>query len=69
MEQPVTVPDPTIEPTITVERAGALLGLGRNSAYDAVRRGDIPSIKIGHRYVVPTARIRSMLGLDMPVAQ
>lgn len=59
-----SVPDPQTEPTIEVETAGQLLGLGRTAAYDAVRRGDIPSIRIGRRIVVPTAKVLAMLGLD-----
>jgi excisionase family DNA binding protein len=47
--------------TYTVEQAARLLGIGRNSAYDAVRRGEIPVLKIGHRYLVPRAALERML--------
>jgi hypothetical protein len=57
------LPDPHTEPVLTVERAGAIIGLGRSAAYDAIRRGDLPSIRIGRRVVVPTARLADMLGL------
>jgi hypothetical protein len=33
--------------TISVPEAGRWLGLGRNASYEAARRGDIPTIKIG----------------------
>lgn len=49
-------------PVLTVERAGAVLGLSRPSAYAAVKRGDIPTIRLGRRLLVPTARLRAMLG-------
>ena len=58
------VPDPHERPTLRVEEAGRFLGLGRNAAYDAVGRGDIPSIRIGRRLVVPTAGLRRLLQLD-----
>lgn len=58
------VPDPAVEPTITVERAGQLLGIGRNGAYEAARSGQLPVIRIGRRLVVPTARLLDMLGLN-----
>jgi hypothetical protein len=58
------IPDPNDEPVISVVRAGEILGLGRAAAYTAVRRGDIPHFKIGRRYVVPTAGLRQLLGLD-----
>ena len=64
MNRPIRVPDPETEPVVSVERAGALLGLGRSASYDAVKRGDIPSIRIGRRYVVSTARLRALLGFD-----
>lgn len=52
------------KPTLTVEEAAAVLGIGRNSAYEAVRRGEIPSIRIGRRIVIPTARLIALVGLD-----
>ena len=62
------IPNPEAEPILTVERAGRFLGLGRSAAYRAVQQGDIPSLKIGRRYVVPTAGLRALLGLDGPAA-
>jgi excisionase family DNA binding protein len=52
------------DPTITVEEAAALLGLSRGGAYNAVREGSIPSIRIGRCIRVPSAQLRKMLGLD-----
>lgn len=40
---------------ISVEEAGALADLGRNSAYAAAKRGDIPTIRIGKLLKVPKA--------------
>jgi excisionase family DNA binding protein len=61
----VVLPNPATEPTISVERAGELLGVSRASAYESVRRGEIPAIRLGKRLVVPTAALRRMLGLDV----
>ena len=45
--------------TLTVEQAPAVLGIGRNSAYQAVASGQLPVIRIGRRLLVPrTARER-----------
>jgi excisionase family DNA binding protein len=41
--------------TFSVEEAGEILGLCKQTAYVAVRNGDIPSITIGRRIVVPKA--------------
>lgn len=42
--------------TLTVPEAGReYFGLGRNASYEAARRGDIPTIKIGRLLRVPVA--------------
>jgi hypothetical protein len=58
------VPDPYLEPVVSVERAGALLGMGRSSAYLAAARGDLPVWRCGRRLMVPSARLLKILGLD-----
>jgi excisionase family DNA binding protein len=47
--------------TMTVPEAAKLLGVGRNQAYEAVRRGEIPTVKIGRRILVPTKALERML--------
>jgi excisionase family DNA binding protein len=47
--------------TVNVEEAGRILGIGRNSAYEAVRRGEIPVIKIGKLLRVPVVALERML--------
>jgi excisionase family DNA binding protein len=47
--------------TLTVEEAAAVLGISRAFAYEAVRRGEVPSIKIGRRVLVPRAALERML--------
>ncbi|KAA0122228.1 DNA-binding protein [Methylobacterium sp. P1-11] len=51
--------------TISVEEAGRWLGISRNSAYEAVKRGEIPTIKIGRLLLVPVAPFERMLGLSV----
>lgn len=58
------IPDPDQRPTITVPEAGALLGLAPRTSYDARKRGEIPAIRVGRSWKVPTARfLREVLGL------
>lgn len=59
-----TLPDPTVEPTITVPRAAVIAGVGRRTGYDAVKRGEWPSIHVGRSIRIPTARFLQELGLD-----
>jgi excisionase family DNA binding protein len=47
--------------TYSVEEAARRLGVGRNAAYEAAKRGDIPSIKIGKRILVPKVALDRML--------
>jgi excisionase family DNA binding protein len=44
-----------------VPEAGALLGLTRNGSYEAAKRGDIPTIRIGGLIKVPKAAFHRML--------
>jgi excisionase family DNA binding protein len=47
--------------TLTVEQAAKVLGIGRSTAYELVHTGDIPSLRLGRRIVVPIARLEAML--------
>jgi excisionase family DNA binding protein len=49
-------------PTISVEDAGRVLGISRGLAYQGVRDGSIPSLRVGRRILVPTARLLELLG-------
>jgi excisionase family DNA binding protein len=46
---------------MTIPETAIALGIGRNSAYEAVRRGEIPAIRIGRRLVVSRAVLRRLL--------
>lgn len=43
---------------ISVPKAGASIDLGRSAAYEAAKRGDIPTVRIGRRLLVPLKRFR-----------
>lgn len=47
---------------ISVPEAGRRLGLGRNAAYGAAARGEIPTIRLGRKLVVSVAMLDKMLG-------
>ena len=48
--------------TGTVDEAAAAAGVSRNTAYEGVKRGDIPSIRIGKRILIPWGPFMRMLG-------
>ena len=47
--------------TYSVPEAAKILGLNRNSGYEAVKRGEIPVIKIGKRLLVPKPALDRLL--------
>lgn len=50
--------------TLSVEEAAAFLGISRGSAYQAIRTGEIPCIRIGKRILVPRVTLEKLLELD-----
>jgi hypothetical protein len=49
-------------PTLSVPSAGQkYFGLGRNASYEAARRGELPTIKIGSRLFVSVVALERML--------
>lgn len=52
--------------TITVEEAAAILGIGRSAAYEAARRGQLPTRRLGRRLFVPVTAFLRWLGDDEP---
>lgn len=51
---------------LSVEEAASVLGIARGTAYAAVRAGEIPSVRVGKRLLVPTAALRRLLAVDTP---
>ena len=47
--------------TYSVAEVAVILGIGRNQAYEAARRDDFPSIKLGGRILVPRTRFHRWL--------
>lgn len=48
---------------ISVEEAAQLLSIGRNTAYELIRQGRLPHIRLGRRVLVPR------FGLEQWIAQ
>lgn len=46
------------------EEAFPSLGLSRSSGYDAIKRGEIPSIRVGRRLLIPVIPLLRLLGAD-----
>lgn len=46
---------------LTVLEAARALGVGRNQAYAAVRRGDLPALRVGRRLLIPRAALERLV--------
>ncbi|RMI28037.1 helix-turn-helix domain-containing protein [Nocardia stercoris] len=51
-------------PTISVPDAARLLGIGRSTAYAAVKTGELPAIRVGHLIRIPSRWMRKILHLE-----
>lgn len=58
MNEPMSLP-----PTLTPEELLATEGwrLGRSATYDAIKRGEIPSVRIGRRILIPREALERLL--------
>jgi excisionase family DNA binding protein len=48
-------------PTMSIPEAAKVLGIGVNGAYEAAKRGEIPTIQIGKRILVLREPFKKML--------
>lgn len=60
----MTVDDVRGRATISVAECAQLLGVGKDNCYAAVRAGEIPSLRIGRRLVIPVAKLLALIGED-----
>jgi len=51
---------------LNVTEAGNLLGVSRSTAYELVRSGELESVKLRRRVVVPVAAVADRLGITVP---
>ena len=51
-----------LPPTLTIEQAAELLGVSARTAYRAAAAGEIPTLRLGRRRLVPTPRLLTLLG-------
>lgn len=51
----------------SVEEFARICGVSRTSAYSAVKRGEVPHVRIGRRVVIPRRALERLLdGLSAP---
>ena len=57
-----------LPPALTVEHAAELLGISRRSAYRAAAAGQLPSLRLGRRLLIPTGQLLDLLGINQQQA-
>jgi len=55
--------------TLSIPETAKVLGIGRSKAYQAAQCGEIPTIRIGKRVLVPVAQLERLLGGQIDEAQ
>lgn len=50
----------------TVDEAALLLRIGRSAAYEAVRRGQLPALRLGRKLRIPRKALEQMLMGESP---
>jgi hypothetical protein len=59
----LTIADICDLPTVTVPVAGQVVGIGRDAAYAAAARGELPVLRLGRSLRVPVPRLLELLGV------
>jgi excisionase family DNA binding protein len=52
---------------LTVRDCAAVTGMSLNGTYEALRRGELPGIRVGRKWLIPKARLLSLLGSSQPL--
>lgn len=50
--------------TVTVEEVAKILGISSRTAYEAIRKGDIPSTRIRGKYIISAHTVRKILKIE-----
>ena len=65
----MNIKQPDEREVLTVEEVMKVLGIGRRAAYAGVRSGQIPSIRVGRRFLVPVTFLERMLVWEQSSAE
>jgi excisionase family DNA binding protein len=49
---------------MSVSAASAVVGISPAAFYRAIHKGELPSIRVGRRLLVPIAKLNKLLGLE-----
>ena len=55
--------------TLTIPEVAAVLGLSRDAAYDAARRGELPTLRFGRRVLVSKVVLERLVAGEPVIAR
>ena len=60
----ISLPDPKDRPTLSVDDVAEILGLDRKTVYSAITSGELPSLRVGRRILIPTSWLAARITPD-----
>lgn len=60
-----TTSSPPTRLTMSIAEAAELLGISRTTAYELAHIGELPTVRLGRRILVPVDRMAELLGTDI----
>ena len=63
-KQDARAPPGTYPIVASVKETAAMLGMSETATYEAIHTGQIPSVRIGRRILVPLTALYSMVGIE-----
>lgn len=58
-----------VKTILTIDEVASILRISRQSAYEAARRGEIPTLKIGRRILVPRVALDRLIASAGPLRE
>ena len=52
-------------PTLSADETADFLHISSDLVYDGIHRGEIPSLKLGRKLLIPTAPLLELLGIEV----
>lgn len=61
MKAPLSLDEVRGRAVLTPEETAAVLGVGRNTVYAALKAGQLPSLRLGRKLLIPAPKLLTML--------
>lgn len=56
-----SIPEWETRTVLSIEEVALILGLGRSATYESARRGELPTLRLGRRILVPVSAFSKWL--------